>query len=252
MAKPKLIVFEGIEYTGKSTLVEHTKKQLEQLGYRVATYGSPNNFLPMGKLIRKHILSVDTDTGMTETVIGFAMMGALRELAQYIIRQHLVDDAPEKVDFILLDRWAYTTMVYNNTETEERVIDTDVLGEAWTGAFENLISATKANLSDFDNDSGETQEFFMSPSMVVWLRGAEVAHRRASEADRAEVHHNDRKSLEQFKTWEDRYETLWQEVNYSASFARLLEIEIGNRIEDLVTTVMQDLADQNLILRDTQ
>lgn len=252
MAKPKLIVFEGIEYTGKSTLVEHTKKQLEQLGHRVVSYGSPNNFLPMGKLIRKHILSVDADTGMTETVIGFAMMGALRELAQYITQQHLVDEAPEKVDFILLDRWAYTTMVYNNTETDDESLDVDVLGEAWNGVFERLVSKPPVNLTDFGNSFGEVQEFFMSPSMVVWLRGAEVAHRRASEADRAEVHHNDRKSLEQFKTWEDRYETLWQEVNYSASFARLLEIEIGNRIEDLVTTVIQDLADQNLILRDTQ
>lgn len=99
------ISFEGPDGVGKSTQVELTKKKLESKGYKVHTEHFPRYDTPIGGLIGE-ILRGEKE------MPGFDAMQMLYAADQTDYKCKLEELEKEGYDFVLLDRYDLSTMVY--------------------------------------------------------------------------------------------------------------------------------------------
>lgn len=103
----KFIVFEGGEFSGKTTQIQMFKNRLESYGRRVLVVKNPGT-TELGAHVRREVL---TPTGAYRTYTEFTkamlMLTALRSVADEIASVQL------EYDYIIADRWFYTTLVYH-------------------------------------------------------------------------------------------------------------------------------------------
>ena len=98
-----LISFEGIDGSGKTSVMNAVADQLEQQGFTVMTLQEPGT-TAMGLELRK-ILKSDIPRSLLTEVLMF--MAARSELVEKLIKPNLTE-----YDFILLDRYVDSTVAY--------------------------------------------------------------------------------------------------------------------------------------------
>lgn len=96
----RMIVFEGLDGTGKSTLLYETARQLTEKGHFVATYAMPSKLRVFGREARNL----------------FGVAGKVDENLRLNIRDMLnvysQIQGNWNIDFVLIDRWIYSSIAY--------------------------------------------------------------------------------------------------------------------------------------------
>lgn len=106
-----LIVIEGIDGTGKSTLIANLEGRLKEVGYDVISYREPGGTLH-GEEIRRLINL--SDNSAEKFFLFLAARAALsREIAKHL-------EIPKRI--VLLDRWSPSTFAYQGQNIPEDVI----------------------------------------------------------------------------------------------------------------------------------
>ena len=128
----QLYVFEGMDRTGKTTLMNLVAERLREAGYdvRVSTaFGPPESEL--GQTLRQMV--VDRKEGMDPNTEALLFMAARRHLLQSYVRPALRDGS-----IVLLDRASMSTLVFqgmignvggNNLLTAMKTTGSYVLGD---------------------------------------------------------------------------------------------------------------------------
>lgn len=99
----KIIAFEGVDYSGKSSIINAIKNKLENNGKTVLVISEPGT-TPMGKEIRKILKSNIPRSKETELF--------LQEAARRDIHDMSIWKNKDKYDYLLLDRYIYSTIAY--------------------------------------------------------------------------------------------------------------------------------------------
>jgi dTMP kinase len=99
----KLITFEGIDGSGKTSIIEGVKEQLTSKGYSVITLQEPGGTV-MGETIRDLIKS---DIQRHETTDMFLFFASRNDMVR-----HALYPAIGIYDFVLLDRYVDSTVAY--------------------------------------------------------------------------------------------------------------------------------------------
>jgi len=103
-----LVVIEGIDGSGKSTVAKKLKEELEKRGYKVYLTSEPTNG-PVGQIIRKILKK--------EIVIDEKFLPHVLTLlytADRYYHQKEIREALEKYDYVILDRYYHSTIVYQH------------------------------------------------------------------------------------------------------------------------------------------
>jgi dTMP kinase len=98
-----LVCFEGINFSGKSTLLHEVKKRLDALGYRTILTKEPGG-TQLGRQLRDIVLNNPDISDLSRFLLFLADRA---EHIDKVIRPNL-----RHVDFILSDRSLYSTIVY--------------------------------------------------------------------------------------------------------------------------------------------
>ena len=98
----KLISFEGIDGSGKSTQIKHAYDFLIDRGYSVDLYADPGS-TQLGEILRKELLY--TNTPVCKKSELFMFLAARAQMVEEKISK-------SKADFILLDRYIDSTLFY--------------------------------------------------------------------------------------------------------------------------------------------
>ena len=107
MARGLLITFEGGEGCGKSTLIKGLKRALDREHLPLITTFEPGA-TPIGKEIRKFLLSPDTDPAHFTELFLF-----LADRAEHISK--IISPALERGDTVLCDRFCDSTIAYQGS-----------------------------------------------------------------------------------------------------------------------------------------
>ena len=105
--KGMVIVFEGIDGSGKDTQLDLMFRYLVAKGKTVKIYNSVAD-TPLSKLIRERYKDTELNN-LTMLSLFLAEMGLLNESI-------LKDKAEGEYDFILVNRWTYSTYAYARTD----------------------------------------------------------------------------------------------------------------------------------------
>ena len=154
MERGKLIVFEGLDHTGKTTQILLAEKWLNEQGIANTRYREPGG-TKVGERIRALLLDRDENmTFKTEMLLFFA---SRVQLAQ----EHVLDDLEEGRN-VILDRYYYSTAAYQ--------------GPYMTGGIASVLAMAR------------TLEL-PEPDLVLCLDGnpAELARRQQGTPDRIEA-----------------------------------------------------------------
>ncbi|ROT47279.1 dTMP kinase [Candidatus Cardinium hertigii] len=106
-ARPFILVIEGIDFSGKTTLAHHIQGTLLNQGYRVKLLHDPKGS-KNAQVIWETILAVQ-EMGANPTTEFFLFLAARNEL---IHQEALVDD----VHVIVFDRFIFSTIAYQLTD----------------------------------------------------------------------------------------------------------------------------------------
>ncbi len=101
----KLIVFEGIDGSGKSTQIDILKRKLESAGHNVIGLREPGG-TKLSEQIRALLLSKG-DTGIGDVAEMFLFSAARAQLVEELIRPALENDI-----VVLCDRFIHSTAAY--------------------------------------------------------------------------------------------------------------------------------------------
>ena len=96
----KLIVFEGLNKTGKTTLINVLNNKLKEKGLKVAMFKEPVTNKPFDKFYNILDFKLDND-------VLFFLMNSNRLYGQDILKNLLKEN-----DFVLCDRYYYSTLAY--------------------------------------------------------------------------------------------------------------------------------------------
>lgn len=99
----KIIVFEGVDYSGKSSIIKAIKNKLEDQNKTALIISEPGT-TPMGKEIRELLKSDIPRSKETELF--------LQEAARRDIHDLSIWKNKDKYDYLLLDRYTYSTIAY--------------------------------------------------------------------------------------------------------------------------------------------
>ena len=233
---PRIIVVEGDEGTGKSTLIRALENSFKDMGGTVKVYKNPNDCFPIGKMIREQILpEMDPKKRPSAPALGIIMLAALREVAEDIVENHA------DKDFIILDRWYFSTAVYGcfNGIVPETVGDLFHQGMAGR-AFEQLLPESQRLSQEWDS-------LFIEPSMVVYLRAsADVIQARLK--DRVgEVHHLDIIDPETSRIRDELFTEVFDSADEIADEPTLVIDTTHLSPQDVHTQVVQELIKKDWI-----
>ena len=112
MKKGTLIVFEGLDGTGKSTQLSLLTEALRQKGYSVYTDAEPSS-LPTGKFLRRRLSGEFCGSPWADAALFLADRINQNVDAENGILKHLAQG-----DAVLLDRYYYSTFAYQGCETD--------------------------------------------------------------------------------------------------------------------------------------
>lgn len=99
----RIIAFEGIDGSGKTTQIKQLQAFLESKGYNVTSIAFPDRTTPIGELIDK-ILRNHKDVSPT----ALAYLFTANRWEHY----KTITDAEARGDFVLLDRYIYSGVAY--------------------------------------------------------------------------------------------------------------------------------------------
>ncbi|RLE43893.1 dTMP kinase [Candidatus Woesearchaeota archaeon] len=107
----KLVVFEGIDGSGKKRHVELLKENLEQSGFRVATFSFPRYEHFYGQLIGKYLRGEfgDPDPVLISVLFAIDRLHAKNELL----------DALKENDFVLVDRYVPSNQAHQGARSDD-------------------------------------------------------------------------------------------------------------------------------------
>lgn len=106
MHKTKMIAIDGPDLAGKSTLVKSVKRELTDRGYSVKVIHFPRAKHPIGKAIYQILASdIEVDPYSLQSLYS-------AEMNDFCKTQ--LEDLKMKYDYILLDRYYYSTIVYSD------------------------------------------------------------------------------------------------------------------------------------------
>ena len=212
---PKVIVIEGIDGTGKTTVAKELVKQIASLGKKVTYLNTPSSELPVGKMLREQLLTGQLQTSMT--VQGVLMMAACREIYEHI-EKNLQDQ-----DYIILDRFIWSTLVYNQYTTE-----------GGGGADDHkFIAYMSAGL--FDDD--DTHILGPMAWSLFYLTGS-VETITARLANRTDEHNEiDDKVIADIEKYTDGYATVFQDFCPDATYVGTDDVTPT----DVVVAILQEL-----------
>lgn len=100
--KTKLVLFEGIDGSGKSVTMKKVEEELISLGYKVKCFKDPSD---SNQELRKFILEVKKKNKFTDMFLYIASRMELIEDIQNTINSN-------EYDYILLDRFDWSSYVY--------------------------------------------------------------------------------------------------------------------------------------------
>jgi len=98
------VVFEGIDGTGKTTIVSRLAEELKRIGYKVVITQEPTKTW-LGRDVRRAI--EEEKNGFTQALLFFA------DRAEHIANMHNVNE-----QVILCDRYVYSTFAYQGAQLE--------------------------------------------------------------------------------------------------------------------------------------
>lgn len=99
----KLITFEGVDGSGKTSLVNETAKKLKAHGYSVIVMQEPGT-TDMGQEIRK-LLKSDLERSKMSEILLF--QASRSDMVERVLKPAL-----DKYDYVLLDRYIDSTLAY--------------------------------------------------------------------------------------------------------------------------------------------
>ena len=111
-SKPFIVVVEGIDFSGKTTLAHHIQRNLLYKGYRVKLLHDPKGS-KNAQVIWDTILTIQQQ-GADPYTIFFLFLAARNEL----IKQEVTKNA-HAVDVIIFDRFIFSTLAYQLTHQTE-------------------------------------------------------------------------------------------------------------------------------------
>lgn len=100
------IVIEGIDYAGKTTVIEQLTDILEKNGYPVATSREPGGHT-LGERVREILVSKDANKPEDKDVWGLLLAATRIEHGR-----HLITPALKEGKIVISSRYFYSTMVY--------------------------------------------------------------------------------------------------------------------------------------------
>lgn len=109
----KIISFEGLDKSGKHSMLNLTRDHLESLGYNVKEYSFPNYESETGKLIRKYLINELNITPLT-----FELLQTADKIA---VQDNLKNDLIN-YDFILIDRYTHSQYAYGLLNTNKQYL----------------------------------------------------------------------------------------------------------------------------------
>jgi len=121
MSIGKFIVFEGIDGSGKTTVINELSRQLEAQCKSVIVMDSRNADSIIGKAIREW--TDDKEEISNHLQITTLYLSALIGVSNGSTAFHGIDALRSKYDYILMDRWVYSTLVYGTIPIENSVSD---------------------------------------------------------------------------------------------------------------------------------
>lgn len=105
MHKPLVIVFEGMDYSGKTTVTERLSRELNEAGYHTALFRDPGSTI-LSERIRAIVKDKTVPCTPEQQLLLFtAARSALAEA---------VNAALANGKHVLLDRWVYSTVAYQS------------------------------------------------------------------------------------------------------------------------------------------
>lgn len=107
MSKIKFIGIEGVDCSGKSTLVKSLEKHYNDLGKKIKIFRQPGS-TPVGNALREVIMSTDMD----ETTRIMLFVASRMEFYSNEILPLLNDGKDDEV-IVITDRWFHSTIAYN-------------------------------------------------------------------------------------------------------------------------------------------
>lgn len=174
---PKVFIFEGIDFAGKTTSTTYAKEELEKLyPGKVKLYRNPGG-TPLGEKIRD-IARIETED-LEEQLLAYL-------LAITSVRNAVLKDIEEGC-IVLLDRWTPSTMIYQYSDLEKQFKQKRnqlnnfeyLSGASLLSSYKNLIE----NKSYFDN----SELFYFSLTTTQFLsRRNTLAALRSGNKDRFE------------------------------------------------------------------
>ena len=102
-----LIVFEGLDRTGKSTQVKHLKSYLEKVGIKVKNMRFPERSTNIGKMISQFLSNA---SDMEDEALHLLFSANRWEL-----KNNMVEDLNNGYTLIV-DRYAYSGIAYSNAK----------------------------------------------------------------------------------------------------------------------------------------
>lgn len=103
LAKVTVVVFEGTDGSGKTSLLNSVKKRLEESGYSVITYKTPSS-TPTGNFAKEY-----GNLGSTDPLTRMLLFLANTVDDSSIIKERISSEGP---DFCLIDRYYLCSVVY--------------------------------------------------------------------------------------------------------------------------------------------
>lgn len=108
MSKIKLISIEGVDCSGKSTLVKSLEKHYTGISRGIKIFRQPGS-TPVGNALRELIMSTDMD----ETTRIMLFVASRMEFYSNEILPLLNDGNNDNEVIVITDRWFHSTIVYN-------------------------------------------------------------------------------------------------------------------------------------------
>lgn len=128
-SQPRLIVIDGPDGSGKTTMVRQLSEELQHRGTPVCTFRDPGD-TRIGEAIREQLLSIE-NREMTSTTETFLYMASRAQLVDERVRPAL-----EEGKTVLLDRFYYSTAAYQGIAGEVGLENVLELARVATGGLE--------------------------------------------------------------------------------------------------------------------
>lgn len=124
----KLLIFEGIDGTGKTTLAVATYNMLTKNGYKCISFREPGG-TEAGERIRNILATDKTISDMTRTLLLFA---GREEIYRYL-------DEHNDYDFVIFDRNHYSTYAYQTSDDKIKNIYNILLNKKYYDLEECIV-----------------------------------------------------------------------------------------------------------------